>query len=283
MDRTVQTIGRSRLVGVLMLGMFAWCGCDAGKTSNSSETPEVAAAGEEQAGGTLKIELEGVEGGFFDDESLLEGAIDIAAEEAEVVCVGQGSREVRGMVLAPHARLAARTWQFPDWLVGRAEASALEGELPVGGVAVRLYRVDGRGKQVGEALARTQTSSSGRYCLRLPDDVEPGPTVMVEASATSEGREYRLRRMLLNAEDGDLHLASESFVQVLLENSVDLERAPLVNLMNLEVFAQTAVDLLNPVVLSDEGGVEAGVALVKATLLEDARFSTGLSRLQGKK
>lgn len=282
MNRTLQTFGRNRLMGVFLLGMFAWCGCDASKTSGSSETPEVAAAGEEQAGATLKIELEGVEGGFFDDESLLEGAIDIAAEEAEVVCVGQGGREVRGMVLAPHARLARR-WQFPDWLVGRAEASPLEGELPVGGVAVRLYRVDGRGGQVGDAFARTQTSSSGRYCLRLPDDVEPGPTVMVEASATSEGREYRLRRMLLNAEDGDLHLASESFVQVLLENSVDLERAPLVSLMNLEVFAQTAVDLLNPVALSDEGGVEAGVALVKATLLEDARFSTGLSRLQGKK
>lgn len=273
----MRTFGRNQLLVLLLLGAFAWSGCESEKKSVAEESIA------EETEGLFGIELEGVEGGFFDDESLLEGAVDIAAEEAEVVCVGEG-REVRGIVLAPYARLAVKSsksqWKFPDWLVGVAEASPLDGERPVAGALVRVYRVDARGVQVGEDFVSTRTSGGGRFCVRLPDGVQAGSTIVVEASAESEGKTHRLRRLLINAEDADLHLAPESFVQLLLENGVNLESAPLTSLMNLEVFAQTAVDLLNPIELSDEGGIEDGLELVKKTLLEDARFSAGLERLK---
>ncbi len=256
---------------------FSLAGCDSGQQPGeplAGQSATLSADAENQLG----IELEGVEGGFFDDESLLEGAVDIAAEEKEVVCVGEG-RDVRGVVLAPHAQMAIN-WQFPNWLVGTAEASPLKGELPVGDVQVRLYRADGKGAPFGEDLASTRTTSSGRFCLRLPRNVEPGATVFIEASAKTDGKTHRLRRLLINAEDADLHLASESFVQILLENRVDLTHAPLANLMNLEVYSQTAIDLLNPIELNDEGGIKAGLKLVKKTLLSDERFAAGLKRLK---
>lgn len=268
-------------LAVVSVAVISMTGCDSGNPSGDSSTEQsvdqqLAAAADDK--NQYGIELEGVEGGFFDDESLLEGAVDIAAEEKEIICVGQG-REVRGIVLAPHAQMASN-WHFPNWLVGTAEASPLDGELPVGDVQVRLYRVDGQGAQVGEDFARTRTTSGGRFCVRLPGDVESGPTIMVEAAAKTDGKDYRLRRILINAEDADLHLASESFVQILLEKNIDLAHAPLANLMNLEVYAQTAIDLLNPIELDDEDGIKAGVKLVKKTLLDDERFSAGLKRLK---
>src|SRR5690554_1112256 len=142
------------------LAVISVTGCEPGsqtseQIADTQADKQVEPSGEEEA--QFGIELEGVEGGFFDDEFLLEGAVDIAAEEKEVACVGEG-RDVRGIVLAPHAQMAMK-WQFPDWLVATAEASPLEGELPVGDVAVRLYQVDRKGVQVGEDFASTRTSS----------------------------------------------------------------------------------------------------------------------------
>ncbi len=239
------------LISGALGGLLLLCNCE-------RQTPELA----EQP-----LELQGLEGGFFDDALLLEGAIDIAKEEAEVVCAGKGSVEIRGVVFAPQGQLAlAPKWPFPAWLVGSAAASALEGELGVGEVAVRLY------ERADALLAQTTTSRSGRFCL-LVDAL--GPTTVVEAGSGG----VRLRRLVLNADDADVHAVSEAFLQTLLEREVALDKVARATLVNLEVVGQTAVDLLNPVVLEDGEGVAAGVERAKRALEGDARFGAMIERL----
>ena len=254
---------------LLLLALVALPACDRAAPSEPSPSEASGAPSEVVA-----------EGGFFDEELLLEGAMDLA-EDADLPCPGATDEEradpyhpkvLRGLVLAPGGQLALRRPSFfPDWLVPQAAAAPLEGERPVAGVPVEL-------RHEGASLLTTTTTASGRWCLRIPEGIEPGPGLMLVARSG----EVELRRLLFHTGDADLHALPEAIVRILDAQAIDTAAIPNTTFLNLEVLAQTADDLLEPVDLSDAGDLEQAVARLEEVLLRDERLGAMLARLPRK-
>lgn len=220
-------------------------------------------------------------GGFFDEDLLLEGALDLRDHLPE--CVGASSDElerpdhpaiIRGQVLAPAARLARPSF-FPQWLVPSAHAAPLEGELPVANVRVALYRQE-KGEPVGPTLIETRTNVVGAWCMRIPDGAEAGTGLILVA--TSIDSRLRLRRLFALPGDVDISSFSEAFVELLVEEEIDLEALPRATFLNMEVLASTAIDLLNPVVIEEGEGLAEAMTKIRKSLRQDPRFTAILAR-----
>jgi hypothetical protein len=224
-------------------------------------------------------------GGFFDEGLLLEGAVDI--RDAIPECIGASQAELelpdhpsilRGHVLAPSGRFASR-FHFPDWLVGKAHASELDGELPVADVRVALYRHE-KGEPVGPTLVETRTNFAGAWCMRMPEGFEAGPDLLLVAT-TAKSRD-RLRRLFALPGDVDISPTSEGFVQVLVEDEIDPATVSVPVYLNMEVLANTAVDLLHPVAFVEDDDLREAIARVKKSLRRDERFAAIVARQSGR-
>ena len=183
-------------------------------------------------------------------------------------------RVVRGRVVAPQGKLAF-DFSLTDWLVSEANAAPLEDEQPVAHVTVELYRIGADGNRSGQILRSTETDSEGRWCMGLPDGVDPGISLMVRAS----GDRLTLRRILAIRAAGDISTGSEAIIQTLQERSVDFAEMPLETYLNLEAVADSAVDLLDPVEINDSDRTEDLVERIRQTLRNDRRFRRKLSTL----
>lgn len=241
-----------------------------------------------------EAELE--EGDFFDSQRLLDGAVDLGDEAARVTCVGATEEEqsqtfhpriLRGVVLAPASALA----MVPDYsrsspsetpsllerfFISKAHAAPLEGESLVMEQRVFLTRVDETGEPVGEVLLETKTTVLGEFCFRLPDDLEYGPTLMVIA----ESETHRLRRPLLHQNDIDIYSQPEALVRLLVEEGFLLTDLDVDTYLNLDVMAQTAVDLLNPVTVDTNAGLDSLLARLDRRMREDERLMEALERVR---
>lgn len=276
---------RARQIGVGILvavGLALGGGCD-----GDGESPAEEHSGDQGAAESLESGEEGLEeaGDFFDAERLMQGAEDIGGEDERVSCVGAREEEaenlfhprmIRGVVLAPSGQWAMNSKTWWDWVVPTAHAAPLEGELPVADVVIRLMRVDAIGEPVGEAILSTEATVWGEFCFRLPDELEYGPTLMLIA----EGGERRLRRPVLHQNDVDIYSQPEALVRLLVEEGFELTSLDVDTYLNLDVMAQTAVDLLNPVELRSEAGLESLLARLDRTMREDERLMRALERLE---
>ena len=221
---------------------------------------------------------------FFDQDRLLEGAIDLSDEAAQVDCVGATEEEkalpfhprrLMGQVLAPDGRMAKFDERWWQRLIPTAHAAPLEGELPVAEIAVRLTNVDERGEPVDDGLRETTTNIFGQWCIHLPEDVEFGPTLMVIA----ESDEYRLRRPVLHQNDVDIYSQPEALVQLVIEEGLLLTRLDVDTYLNLDVMAQTAVDLLQPVTVRSGAGLDSLLARLDTTMRDDPRLMAAVERV----
>lgn len=186
-------------------------------------------------------------------------------------------RVLRGQVLAPFGKLAAyrppappARSPFPDWLVEVAHGAPLEAERTVPNTPIYLYQVDARGERVGESIAETRSDSGGNWCIRLPEGVAPGPGLMVEARGARA--DARLRRSVVAPFATDTSVGNEALTRLLQANKVDFLRVSAETLINMESIADTRMDLLNPVELSDTMTLEDAVVHVQATLATDPRL-----------
>ncbi|RAL20496.1 hypothetical protein DL240_16995 [Lujinxingia litoralis] len=252
-------------------------GCEASeRPAGGPDSPE--------SQGLMMPEGEGEGGGFaFDESLLLEGAESLSEQVPPASCVGATEEEarveghpsiLRGVVLAPQGQLARRS-NLLEYLIPTAHAAPLEGELPVDGAEVALYRVDGRGEPAGEALVRTTTDRAGQWCVRMPDDAEFGPQLMLIATAG----ERRLRRPVLHRADLDLYSQPEALLRLIVEEGLSLNQLTIATYLNLDVMAQSAVDLIAPVSVEGAHGVESLLARLQQTMAEDPRLSQALERL----
>lgn len=203
----------------------------------------------------IACEEEEPQGDFFDPQALDENTVVVGDDfESAVECEGAGMIELKGQVLAPAGRLAL----FPDWLVPSAHAAPLEGELVVTGATVELYQ---RSKP-DEILVTTTTDPVGRYCLNLPDSLEPSTAVILRA--TSGGTS--LRRVVVHRQATTISVSSEAIARI-IERNPEMSAAEAIN---LETVSDTAVDLLAGSTL-DGMGVEAAVETVEKLMLADER------------
>ena len=249
----------SALLGLTLLALLS--GCD-GDEATPAPAPEASE-------------------GFFDEDLLFDGAIDLASETLE--CVGESDRMLRGFVLAPDGRLAMQRHgparhlrHLGDVLVPKAHAAPLEGELPVPGVVVTLTRTDDIGEPTGEALVQTETNAQGAFCLAMPEDLEFGPTTMLIASHG----ELRLRRPVLHENDLDIYSQPEALLRLLVAEGFELSTLDVPTYLNLDVIAQTAVDLLRPVTLRPGGGLSSILHRLEETMRQDERLMATLERLR---
>jgi len=213
------------------------------------------------------------EGVFFDEDLLFEGATDLATEE--LACVGESDRMLRGMVLAPDGRMALRSPTLLDRLMPTAHAAPLEGELPVAGVVVSLTTVDERGEPAGDPLVETETNAAGLWCVAMPDDVEFGPATMLIA----RHGEHRLRRPVLHGDDLDIYSQPEALVRLLVEEGLLVTEIDVDSYLNLDVMAQTAVDLLRPQTPRPGAGLDSLLDRLQRAMSEDARLMAAIERL----
>lgn len=218
------------------------------------------------------------EGSFFDEDLLFEGAIDLASEVLD--CVGESDRMLRGQVLAPDGRLALQRrnllHDLGDLLIPIAHAAPLEGELPVPGVIVALTRTDDIGEPTGEVLVQTETNAQGAFCLAMPDDLEFGPTTMLIASHGDQ----RLRRPVLHENDLNIYSQPEALLRLLIAEGFELSGLDVATYLNLDVMAQTAVDLLRPVTLRPGGGLSSILHRLEETMGQDERLMATFERLR---
>ena len=255
------------VLAVLVVLVIGTAGCEEGEDPSSEVAAELQEVGE-----------------FFDPDRLLEGALDLGDRSARVECVGATEEEreslfhpriVRGQVLAPRGELAERRDPLWDRLIPSAHAAPLEGELPVANAEIQLVEVDGIGEPLGEPILKTRSNVVGEFCLRLPDQVEFGPQVML--IALSEDR--RLRRPLLHRNDVDIYSQPEALVRLLVEEGISLEDLDIDSYLNLDVIAQTAVDLLAPVTVRPEAGLESLLSRLDREMREDRRLMGALERV----
>jgi hypothetical protein len=181
-------------------------------------------------------------------------------------------RVLRGRVLAPHAKLA-ESWL--EAIVPTAHAAPLEDEQPVVGATVELYQIDASGAQIGDVLRTTDTNEQGEWCVGLPEGIEPGTDLMLRAS----GDAVALRRLAATDITTDIYTGTEAIVRILKARDVDFHRIPTETYINLEAVADSAVDLLEPVELTDTDDVASMVQKIRDTLVEDERFSEKLESL----
>lgn len=190
-------------------------------------------------------------------------------------------RVLRGQVHAPFGKLArfsppnapgapARS-PIPDWLIPSAEAAPLEAERTVADAYVHLYQVDARGERVGENIAETRSDLGGNWCIRLPEGVSPSPALMVEAR--DAGGATRLRRSVVAPFATDTFVGSEALTRLLQANQVDFSRVSTETFINMESIADTRMDLLDPVELTESMTVEDAVTHIQETLTQDPRLA----------
>lgn len=262
------------LVAVLLLG-----GCERSTTDIPKGDPAAA-----EHDGLLMPEGEGEGGGFaFDEGRLLEGAESLSAQAPPAECVGATPEEanaeshpriLRGLVLAPQGKLARRP-NLLEHLLPHAHAAPLEGELPVADTRVALYMGDERGEPTGEPLTETVSDRAGQWCVRLPDETSFGPRLLLMAS----NGERRLRRPVLHAADLDLYSQPEALLRLIIEEGLTLDSLSIATYLNLDVMAQSAVDLLQPVQVEGTSGLESLLARLQKTMSEDPRLSEALEGL----
>ncbi|TXD36649.1 hypothetical protein FRC98_12530 [Lujinxingia vulgaris] len=269
------------------VGLFAalllLAACDRPADAPVEESSQ--ASGDEASGDDLLMpEDEEGQGGFaFDEDLLLEGAESLSDQAPPAECVGATAEEasaeshpriLRGLVLAPQGKLAHRT-DLLELLIPSAHAAPLEGELPVADARVALYEGDARGEPAGEPLIETISDRAGQWCVRLPDGVAFGPQLLLVASAG----EHRLRRPVLHANDLDLYSQPEALLRLLIEEGLTLDALSTPTYLNLDVMAQSAVDLIEPVQVEGTSGLESLLARLHKTMAEDARLKEAIARL----
>lgn len=198
------------------------------------------------------------ESSFFNPESLEEGTVEVGDDFSSVPCAGQGSIALRGQVLAPAGRLARSTPRgLSDWLVPSAHAAPLEGEMVVANVEVTLFDRT----QPDTVWATTTTDAIGRYCVYLPDEVQPSVDVMIRARTGPT----QLRRVVTHREATTVSLSSEALAQILEAHALSRDAA-----INLETLSDTAIDILDPVTLEAES-TATSVERVKSVMLNNDR------------
>lgn len=201
-----------------------------------------------------------LEESFFDESALLEGSVALEATP----CVGDGDTELRGQVAAPFGRLAHKTlW---DWLVPSAHAAALPGEQTVANVDVSLGRVAADWRPT--SAYTTRTDALGRFCFRLPRAEFDAALWMVHAHTNLA----TLRRVVLDARDVNVHLASETLVRLVEAHNLG-PQTPRARLINLDTLVGTNLELLVPVQLTDGTRVEDALQTTLAQVQADARIA----------
>lgn len=222
---------------------------------------------------------------FFDEAELFEGAVDLSEEGGPVDCAGATEeeqadpdhpRQLRGQVLAPDGRLAVFRESFWQRLIPTAHGAPLDGELPVGDIPVVLTYVDERGEPEGDILMETTTNSFGQWCIQMPDSAEFGSALMLMASAD----EHRLRRPVLHRDDLDIYSQPEALIRLLVEEGLLITDLSVESYINLDVMAQTAADLFNPVSVRSGAGVESLLARLDHHLREDQRLMAAIERVR---
>lgn len=222
---------------------------------------------------------------FFDEEGLFEGALDLSEESGPVDCAGATEeeqadpthpRQLRGLVLAPDGRLASRREPLWQRFIPTAHAAPLDGELPVSEIDVILTYVDERGEPIGEVLRETVTDAFGQWCIQMPESAEFGPTLMLIASADK----YRLRRPVLHRNDLDIYSQPEALLRLLVEEGFLITDLGVDSYINLDVMAQSAVDLLQPVSVRPGAGLESLLARLEYTLRKDRRLMAAFERIR---
>lgn len=206
---------------------------------------------------------------------------------------------LRGRVLAPAARLAqgspqgqqlttsadaSRSWVM-RWLIRPVHAAQLEGELPVPEAIVELFAVGPAGERTGEVLAQTTTNAIGQWCLRLPQGVQAGTQMMLQARMGAVGADttgagkVRLRRSLAAEFSTDIYSGSEALTQFLQEHRVDFTKIPQATYLNMESIADTRMDLLSPVRLQPGVATQQAVGEILSALRGDERLAQKLEAL----
>jgi hypothetical protein len=181
-------------------------------------------------------------------------------------------RILRGQVSAPAGALSSSGGLFDGWLVGTAHAAPLEEERPAAAASVTLYRVDARGQRSGEVLRQTTTDLAGKWCMKLPDGVDYGADLVVEARDQA-----RLRRVVVSEFATDIYSTSEALYRLLQRGEVDFTQLSTEAYFNLESIAASAVDLLDPVELEPTDGVDEAVDKIVAVLEDDPRLTAKLT------
>lgn len=224
-------------------------------------------------------------GSFFDEEGLFEGAIDLSEEGGPVDCAGASEeeqadpdhpRQIRGLVLAPDGRLAAVRKSLWQRLIPTAYAAPLDGELPVSDVPIVLTYVDERGEAAGKPLMETRSDSFGQWCIQLPDSAEFGPTLMLMASTD----DHRFRRPVLHRNDLDIYSQPEALLRLLVEEGLLITELSVDSYINLDVMAQTAVDLFKPVRVRSGAGVDSLLARLEHGMRRDERLMAAIERVR---
>ncbi len=186
-------------------------------------------------------------------------------------------RVLRGEVLAPGVG-APTGASGALWRVFGAVAHAmpLEGESPVAGAQVTLWRVNASGAPVGEALASATTDPQGRWCMELAKDQRLGPGLLLDAKRDA----LRLRQLAMHPFDLTINTHTEALIQELLAREVALDALTPERWLNLRTLSDTAVGLFGQV---DARGLSADATITKAraALSRDARLSAALARRAG--
>ena len=175
-------------------------------------------------------------------------------------------RVVRGTVVAPPGAARAARAEWGNWLIREAWAVELEGERPVAGAEVTAWAL--RGKEGGEPLTRATTGADGGFCLTLPRGHSvPESGLRLEARVS----ETRLRRWVrVPGVEVEVGALSEALWRLAVERwRVDVGRAEVGRLVNLETVAATSVGLLEPVEVVE--GVEEVVGQLVERLEGDVR------------
>lgn len=274
---------RMRVRVGLFAALLLLAACDRSADAPVEESSQ-APGGEASGGDLLMPEAEEGQGGFaFDEALLLEGAESLSEQAPPAECVGATEEEaraeshpriLRGLVLAPQGKFARHS-DLLELLIPSAHAAPLEGELPVADARVALYEGDARGEPVGQPLIETVSDRAGQWCVRLPDDAEFGPRLLLVASAG----EHRLRRPVLHAADLDLYSQPEALMRLLVEEGLTLDAISTASYLNLDVMAQSAVDLIEPVQVEGTSGLESLLSRLHKTMADDARLKEAIARL----
>ena len=219
-----------------------------------------------------------IEGDFFGDE-LGDEAAELGSDFSVVPCVGATPEEqanlehprlIRGQIVAPFGRLAQRT--FWDYLVPDAHAVPVGGENTVPNQEIQLVEFGSKGESL-KVLMTATSDALGRYCFKLPEGVNYGVSLGLRAKSGDK----ELRAVVLSRGHSNLSLSSEVVLELALDKG-PLEARRFAWLVNLHTYADSAVDLLNPLELEDGTNVAVGKQEVKTHLMADRRFADALSR-----
>jgi hypothetical protein len=264
------------LVAVMALVV---AGCDSDHHPESSTAPSAPPSTTAKQAAETGEQLE-MEGDFFSGEALTEGAVELGKDFKGVPCAGAATHElynyehpkiVRGQVVAPQGQLAENfLW---DLLVPSAHAVPVGGEGLVEGATVRIARWTEGGVVTLDQPAAT-TDALGRFCLRLPSHLSPGPRLLLEASHDGGV----LRRFLYDKADANISTATETLVRMVTSDH-DPSEISRAELINLHTVAFTQLDTLSPVTLLADADIERAVQTLRQTLRTSDRVRRRLDAL----